>query len=189
MSKTYFSADLHFGHRNIIKYCKRPFENEGHMDKVMIGQWNRTVGPKDTVYCLGDFTMLRDTGFDEVCKIIEQLNGYIKLIWGNHDHRKLWGRLPTKYPDKIELLGPHIEINVDGHDFTLCHYAHQVWNRSHFGSFHLFGHTHGTLEGIGKSLDVGVDEKYKRFNNWAPFSVEEIVAIMETKQIFGEVTD
>ena len=37
--------------------------------------------------------------------------------------------------------------------------------------------------------DVGVDEKYKRFNNWAPFSVEEIVAIMETKPIFGEVTD
>ena len=89
------------------------------MDKVMIGQWNRTVGPKDTVYCLGDFTMLRDTGFDEVCKIIEQLNGYIKLIWGNHDHRKLWGRLQAKYPDKIELLGPHIEINVDGHDFTV----------------------------------------------------------------------
>ena len=189
MSKTYFSADLHFGHRNIIKYCKRPFNDEVHMDKVMIGQWNRTVGPDDTVYVLGDFTMLRDSGFKEACEIIDQLNGNIILIWGNHDHKKLWGKLQAKYPNKITLAGDHLEIRVGDNDFTLSHYSHQVWNRSHFGAMHLFGHTHGTLEGIGKSMDCGVDSKYKHFNNWSPFSVDEIVEILSTKPIFGEVTD
>lgn len=185
----YFCADLHASHRNIIKYCNRPFNDEVHMDKVLIGHWNRTVQPKDTVYVLGDFTMLRDSGFKEACAFIEQLNGKIILIWGNHDHRKLWGRLQAKYPDKITLAGERLEIKVGEYDFTLCHYSHQVWNRSHFGSMHLFGHSHGTLEGVGRSMDVGIDVKYKLFNNWSPFSVDEVVDILKNKPIFGEVTD
>jgi calcineurin-like phosphoesterase family protein len=41
---------------------------------------------------------------------------------------------------------------------------------------HLFGHSHGTLEPIGKSWDVGVDK-----NGYAPLSWDEIVEIMKNR--------
>ncbi len=32
----FFTADLHFGHANIIKYCKRPFTDVAAMDRALI---------------------------------------------------------------------------------------------------------------------------------------------------------
>lgn len=53
----YFTADTHFFHKNIIRYCDRPFESITKMNNVMINNWNNTVGKNDTVYALGDFAM------------------------------------------------------------------------------------------------------------------------------------
>jgi len=39
----------------------------------------------------------------------------------------------------------------------MCHYCMRVWPRSHYNTWHLYGHSHGGLEPIGKSMDVGVD--------------------------------
>ena len=33
MSNTFWTADTHFFHRNIIKYCDRPFKDEDEMNK------------------------------------------------------------------------------------------------------------------------------------------------------------
>ncbi len=49
MSSTYFLADTHFRHENIIKYTKRPFSSVIHMDKILIANWNSVVGPDDEV--------------------------------------------------------------------------------------------------------------------------------------------
>ena len=62
--------------------------------------------------------------------------------------------------------------------FFLSHYSHQIWNKSHHNSIHLFGHSHGSLEGIGKSMDVGVDT-----NNLYPYHLDEIMEIMVHKQV------
>jgi len=51
---TFFSADQHFGHSNIIKYCNRPFASVEEMDRVMVERWNARISPKDNVYLLGD---------------------------------------------------------------------------------------------------------------------------------------
>lgn len=40
---------------------------------------------------------------------------------------------------------------------TLCHYSMRSWNKSHYASWCLFGHHHGSLEPYGLSFDVGVD--------------------------------
>ena len=48
----YFTADTHFGHENIIRFCNRPFSSVTEMDETLITNWNRRVKGNDTVYIL-----------------------------------------------------------------------------------------------------------------------------------------
>ena len=50
----YFTADTHFGHCNVIRFCDRPFASAEEMDEAMIQNWNDRVTGNDTVYILGD---------------------------------------------------------------------------------------------------------------------------------------
>jgi len=110
----FFTSDTHFGHENIIKYCKRPFANAAEMDKALIRNWNRVVGPHDLVYHLGDFAV----GGGPAGPYLDQLNGRIILIHGNHDERidhlfnpKKMGDLPLGHPKLLEV-NHFMEINV-----------------------------------------------------------------------------
>lgn len=60
---------------------------------------------------------------------------------------------------------------------VLCHYALRVWDRSHYGSWHLFGHSHGHLPGLGLSLDIGVD-----CHGYRPLSLAEVADNMRLLQ-------
>lgn len=50
----YYTADQHFGHSNIIRFCDRPFKNVTEMDETLINNWNNAVSDEDIVYMLGD---------------------------------------------------------------------------------------------------------------------------------------
>ena len=78
----FFTADPHFGHENIIRHCKRPFASVDEMDAALIRNWNATVGPRDEVYILGDFTMRPAAQAHEY---LAALNGRKYFIRGNHD--------------------------------------------------------------------------------------------------------
>lgn len=156
--KTFFTSDTHFGHANIIHHCSRPFATINEMDDVLIENWNAVVGPKDTVWHLGDFSM---GGAEDAQRYRSCLNGRIHLIWGNHDRNSVRS-LPIWASSQYAT-----EIRLDGHDITLCHYAMRVWNRSHRGSLMLYGHSHGGLPGN----DVGVDVW-----NFRPVTLDQILA-------------
>lgn len=49
----FFIADSHFGHRNIVLYCGRPFKDAFEMHDVMVQNWNKTVKPTDDVFHFG----------------------------------------------------------------------------------------------------------------------------------------
>ena len=51
----FYIADMHFGHKNVIRYDNRPFDSIEEMDKAMITLWNETVGDDDVVYIIGYF--------------------------------------------------------------------------------------------------------------------------------------
>ena len=68
--KTYFIADTHFNHKNILKYCNRPFSNVKEMNEKLIENWNNTVKKDDVVYMLGDFCMGNK---EEIKKFTEKL--------------------------------------------------------------------------------------------------------------------
>lgn len=163
----FFTSDTHFGHDNIIRYCNRPFESVEEMDRVIISNWNKVVGDNDTVYHLGDFS------FKDPYPYRKSLKGKIVLIQGNHDFKRILGRHITLFESIHDLLS----IRIEHQWIVLCHYALAVWDKSHFGAWHLFGHSHGSFEGTtGKTLDVGVDS-----NAFTPVSFEELKLIMEVK--------
>ena len=166
---TFFTADTHFGHGNIIKYCNRPFKNSFEMDEMIIENWNNKIQKHDNVYHLGDFAFREP---ETILKYIDRLNGNIFLIKGNHD--RINGDIKNKFVWVRDLA----EIKVNDQNITLCHYAMKVWNKSHHGSWHLYGHSHGTLPDdlYSRSYDVGMDA-----NNFTPLSFEEIKKIMDAK--------
>ena len=155
---TFFISDTHFHHMNksggIIRYCNRPFSSIEEMDETLIQNWNSKIKPEDRVYHLGDFAFGQR---EQILELTRRLNGHIILILGNHDNigdPKNYG-----FSQKHNLL----QIKLNGAHITLCHYALRVWEKSHFDSWQLFGHSHGCLEPVGKQWDVGVDN-----NNFYP---------------------
>lgn len=144
----YFTADTHFGHKNIINLCKRPFCSVEEMDEWLIKLWNERVGILDTVYHLGDVSLSHGKRIDS---ILERLNGTIHLVYGNHDRKEI--RRHPRFASSNYVL----EIKHGGHDITLCHYAFRTWNGSTHGSLMLHGHSHGLIKPSRQSIDVGVD--------------------------------
>ncbi len=161
----FFTADLHLNHRAIIQYCNRPFPDVNTMNRQILENWNSVVQPEDRVYVVGDI------GFGDLRTLLDRLNGHIILIEGGHDRRVV-----NQCRSRFSAVVPLLDINIGEQSITLCHYALRVWNKSHWGSYHLYGHSHGKLEGIGKSMDVGVDT-----HNYFPYSWDEIKGIMVGK--------
>lgn len=169
----WFTSDTHYWHKNIIKYSNRPFSSVEEMNEAMIANYNAVVRPGDMVYHLGDFAFARDDQMDE---ILSRLPGQKYLIWGNHDKGLKSNR---------DLVKKHFiwardmqEIRIGDQKIVLCHYSMRVWNQSHYGSYQLYGHSHGSLydDPHMLSMDVGVDP-----NKFAPISYDQVVAHMKTK--------
>jgi len=162
----YFTADEHFGHENIIEYCKRPFSSVEEMDEVMIQNHNSIVTKQDITVHIGDFSLASKKYQDIQNKYIIRLNGHHIFIPGSHDY---WLKGKNKQS--------HIwQKSINKQQVICCHYPMYAWPASHWNSWHLFGHVHGQFEGVGKSLDVGVD-----VFNFKPVSFDEIVKIMESR--------
>jgi calcineurin-like phosphoesterase family protein len=164
MSNVFFTSDQHFGHKNIIEYCNRPFADVEEMNRTMISLWNGVVRPEDLVYHLGDFCLDRGN----VNSLLNILNGTIFFLWGSHDK---WMRhfAPDNNESRVIFLGSLDEIIIEKQPIILCHYSMRSWPKSFHGSWHLFGHSHGRLEPYGKSFDVGVD-----YWNFTPVSWEQV---------------
>ena len=174
----FFTSDTHFSHENVIKYAKRPFANVDEMNETLIKNWNNTVTKQDIIYILGDVAFERDE--DKLVWMLSRLNGEKHLIEGNHDDK-----MTAKVKKQFQTISQLREIRVAAPELehkwqyiTLCHYAMRVWNKSHYGAFHLFGHSHGTMpdDPNSLSLDVGVD-----CWNYAPVSYAQIKERMKKK--------
>lgn len=164
----WFTSDTHAWHENIIKYCNRPFTNATQMTVALADNINKLVKPDDTLWHLGDFAF----GLSErdIYKFRGMINcRKVNLILGNHD--KFIKKQKEKFKTTFTTIIPFgIDIVVSGQPITLCHYALRVWNKSHYGAWHLYGHSHGTLGSMGQyDMDVGVDAL-----GYKPISFEEL---------------
>ena len=112
------TSDTHFGHENIIKYCKRPFLNSADMNEKLIENWNARVKPEDVVIHCGDFFMGQLSVIDSV---LPRLNGTIIWVKGNHDQNNRMRLIREKYPEKVLIAGPLFYLKYRRWFFVFCH--------------------------------------------------------------------
>ena len=167
-NEIYFTSDSHFWHKNILKFCpNRKFSSIEEMNNGIISAWNKKVPKDGIVYHLGDF------GFCSIHKmndILDQLNGRIHIIKGNHD---------AEFPKRFESITYYSEITIGDRLIVASHYPFLVWNKSHRESYNLHGHCHNTLlyDPNALRMDVGVDSHPLL----EPFNMNEIDAYMSKK--------
>lgn len=208
----FFTADLHGYHPNIMKYCRRPGltpeelekldkgikfkpceESVQRMNDYILGNINSTVAANDTLYILGDFIFAPKHLYPQWVKAFRSgINcRNVFLVAGNHD---------VVFPEVVPLfrsIRDLMTVYVGNKTFVLCHYAMAVWNKSHRGAYHLYGHSHGSAEQwldkimpTRKSMDVGIDNAANVLpglsgvqgqDAYRPFSMDEIVLRMSQK--------
>lgn len=211
MSKTFFTSDTHYDHLNIIRGTSqwdsfepgsshqsvRDFDTQEAHNQQLIDNINNTVGEDDTLYHLGDWSF---NGIENIWKFRKQIKcNNIHLILGNHDHHLEKPKFMTKefqeealkmgfynafcYRDVFESVSYYKELTIEKQRIIMSHYSMRVWNKSHHGSWMLYGHSHGTLPkyscGLNyyKTMDVGVDAN----PDFKPYSFEEIKEIMKDR--------
>jgi calcineurin-like phosphoesterase family protein len=171
MNNIFFTSDQHFSHENVIKFCNRPYASSEEMNQALIDNFNRTVGPDDITYFLGDMFFCKR---GEAMSIMSCLNGRKRLILGNHDKVI---KNNKSLQDQFEIIHPDLhEETIDGIKVVMCHYPLLSWNKATHGSFMLYGHAHNGIpfDPQYRRMDVGVDA-----HNYAPISWADIKRKLE----------
>jgi len=161
-------SDLHLGHRNIIRYCARPFSTKDvdEMDEVLIRNWNHRVKPDDTVYFLGDLAVGEKTAMGYQ----RRLNGTITYIKGNHDEH-----LPNARNDLF--------LQYAGIDFRLIHDPKARVGSSEFDGWTIHGHAHNNdlrrypfFDPIKRKINVSVE-----LVDYQPVSLSFVCHLIKTR--------
>lgn len=135
MQRIFFTSDQHFGHKQIIDFEDRPFENVQNMNDSMIMRWNGVVKNDDMVYHVGDFSFMNK---EETTNIFKRLNGRKRLILGNHDRArsKSWWK-DVGFEEVYEFPIIYKEFYIVSHE--------PIYLNKHMPYVNLHGHIHGQL--------------------------------------------
>lgn len=138
MPKTFYIADWHYGHKNILAYDNRPFRTIEEMNAELVKRWNDTVSPEDTVYILGDMFWCKTS---EAIRVLDFMHGKKILIRGNHDRCK-----DAEFAKRFVKIADYLEIEDNGRHIVLCHYPIPCFRSHYHGWYHLYGHVHNSFE-------------------------------------------
>ncbi len=148
MINTWFIADLHFGHKNILKYSP---ETRGHFKDIeehniaIVDMLNEYVKPKDHLWILGDVAF----GVQNL-KYIRWLEcNTINLVMGNNDTYNIMDYVAVGF-NKIVGMYQYKE-------FVLTHapiHTNQVNERY---SHNIHGHLHNYNVDDDRYINVNID--------------------------------
>jgi calcineurin-like phosphoesterase family protein len=136
---TFLFSDPHFDHKNIIKYCHRPFKTIEQMNETILKNYNKKVKQDSLVFFLGDMAFgknARPYGY-----WFKQLKGHIIRFKGNHDK--------VGYKESV--------IHVKDQYFKLSHFPA---NKGNWTGWMIHGHVHNKSPFIdyqNKMINVSVD--------------------------------
>ena len=179
--KVFFTSDTHFCHSRVIAYSDRPFADVAQMNEALVRNWNAVVPKDGIVFHLGDFCF-------GTKKVLDQLNGQIHLILGNHDMRECRRDFMSRFASvQMERM-----IEVGDRRILLNHYPLLCYVQEKY-YWQLFGHIHTNPRNnrilstermkllMPRQYDVGVDN-----NNFTPVSFHQLEEIIRYQVTTGE---
>lgn len=194
----YFTSDTHFFHEQLVgvnDFSNRDFIDAEDMNETIIRNWNTRVNADDIVYHLGDIAMLHTrpakVAYQRIFEVLNQLNGHLILIKGNHDSRDLF-----KYLDKhnyiygnrpkFEFHDVGVLIKMNHRQYYLTHYPLMLGIVKQIINLH--GHLHRYTVPIKENVNVGPDSGDLDYLTedvpfGTPLSETEIEKIVEQKYI------
>lgn len=132
--RVWIISDTHFHHGNVIDYCDRPWAGPDEMDDALVERWNAHVDKDDVVIHLGDFAF---ASISYTQHILNQLNGHIILILGNHDRRR-----PVAKWEEMGIYKAFRKPQRIGNSIYLSHEPNAAWKPE---NCNIYGHTHQRL--------------------------------------------
>lgn len=164
----FFTSDLHLSHRLMARLRGFGEDIESH-DAHVIRVFNSHVAQTDDVWILGDLTLKR---LSQIRHLIEELNGNLRLVLGNHDtsHPEMrgWENEHRLAVELFDFVGTSAALRAEGTHIMLSHFPYSgdhteedrfgQWRLPDNGRFLLHGHTHSPDRGqFPHSLHVGWD--------------------------------
>lgn len=164
-NQTWFISDTHFDHSNIIGYCARPFTDVQEMNRIILDNWNYTIGKDDRVYFLGDLAYHSRTRSNYW---LRKLNGNIEFIRGNHDR----DTRNTKTHEKIAYKGYEFLLTHDPEELPIRWKGWIIHGDKHNNSLQTFP----LVNWEKKTVNVCVE-----LINYIPISIDKIIELIENK--------
>lgn len=189
----------------------RQFNSLKEHNQTIVAEINRIVQPNDVLYHMGDWSF---GGIGSIWEFRKQLNcKNIHFMIGNHDHH-IEDNKPLRIPaddrqrlfeleifedvskrhngfsyvpaqDLFSSVQHYKEVTIGGKKFIMLHYSMRLWNGSHKGFMHVYGHSHDSVEHLphGKSMDVGIDSARRLTGKYRPFYFVEVLDILNNREI------
>ena len=168
----YYIADTHFGHEAILRHDQRPFSSMEDMDRALMENWNRVVGPEDDVYILGDFCY---RSAKAPASYLKQLHGHKHLIRGNHDGGAL---KDAHFTEQLESVDKLLFLRDQGRNVVLCHFPLAEWNGFYRGAYHLYGHIHTRRDSAAWAYMAGQPRAFNvgcMLHNYTPVTLDQLI--------------
>lgn len=168
MAKIFLWSDLHLGHRYVA--ALRGYDDVAEHDAALADAWASAVGPRDTVWVLGDVCL---GNFEtKAAPLLSRLPGQKHLVLGNHDeghpaHRG-WLNRQRRYHPVFDSVHTAASVRHGGSQVLLSHFPYDgdhedveerfaQWRLPDLGAELLHGHLHETRTLAERQLNVGVD--------------------------------
>ena len=157
-------SDLHFFHKNVIKYSKRPFADQFEMNNTLIKNYNSLVKPDDISIWVGDVGFGSDT---ENNQLLDKCNGYKVLVVGNHDLNK--GKLRHLKFNEIHVV---YKFQYGNKELVFTHYPLESVPD---GYINIHGHVHSTGDLNRSELSDSHINVNCEFHNYHPIKLSSII--------------
>lgn len=164
------------------------------MNSSLIDAINKTVPKNAKLIHLGDFSISpKDPAeypqyLQRCTEFRNRINcEWVGILWGNHD-------LPTLLAPLFQWSGFKARVELPSLEtcLVLDHYFNAVYDMSHRGALHCYGHSHSEIEEYAdkimpgrRAMDGGVDNAAKILGEYRPFALREILNRLGDKPGFG----
>lgn len=182
------------------KKYKPDAESVRLMDEEFLKNINDNVLENDVLIDLGDWAFGQGSKYHQICKYYRDriICKNVYHVWGNHDeedHVNERGVFVKGINDLFTDCFDKVTVVVNGQPIVLDHFFNAIWDKSHRGTWHLYGHSHSGIEEWAdrimtgrRAFDVGIDNIYKLFGKFKPINFVEVSTIMNSRTGFVQFT-